>query len=483
MKKTAFLLMLVTIVSKILGFIREITLSYFYGASNISDVYLISLTIPGAIFSFIGAGISTGYIPMYSNIQQQYGEKEGNKFTSNLTNILIIISTLLIIFGLIFIERLVKLFATGFEGETLALAVKFTKISLFGMYFTGLMHIFSEYLRLRRNYIIPALVGFPLNFITIATIFLSSKTNVIVLAIGSIIATASQIILLIPFIHKKGYSHELVLDIKDENIKNMAYITIPVIIGISVNQINVLVDKTIASSIAVGGISALNYADKLNGFVQGLFVTPLTTIMYPVISKMAAEDNVNGLKRLVSASIKLISLLIIPCTIGAMIFAGPIVKLLFGRGAFEPKAISMTTTALFYYSIGMLGFALRDILSRAFYSLQDTKTPMIYSVIAIAMNIILNLILSKYMGLGGLALSTSISSIFCTVLLFNSFRKKIGLFDMRNITISFIRILCTSLVMGVIAKLSYRILFKYISSDLSLIMSIVLGAVIYFIIV
>lgn len=87
MKKTAFLLMLVTIVSKILGFIREITLSYFYGASNISDVYLISLTIPGAIFSFIGAGISTGYIPMYSNIQQQYGEKEGNKFTSNLTNI------------------------------------------------------------------------------------------------------------------------------------------------------------------------------------------------------------------------------------------------------------------------------------------------------------------------------------------------------------------------------------------------------------
>ena len=483
MKKTAILLMIITIVSKILGFSREIILSYFYGASNISDAYLISLTIPGVIFSFIGAGISTGYIPMYTNIQKQYGEKEGNRFTSNLTNILVIISTLLIIFGLIFTKPLVKLFATGFEGETLNLAVKFTKISLFGIYFTGLMHIYGGYLRIKRNYLIPASVGFPLNFITIAAIFLSYKTNIVVLGIGTIIAAASQVILLVPFIYKKGYRHRLILDIKDEHIKDMAYIIIPVIIGVSVDQINVLVDRTLASSIAVGGVSALNYADKLNGFVQGLFVIPLATVMYPMISKMAAEGNIDVLNRFVSIVIKLISLLVIPCTIGAMIFAGPVVKLLFGRGAFDPQAISMTTTALFYYSIGMVGFGLRDILLRAFYSLQDTKTPMVNSAIAIAMNIILNIILSKYMGLGGLALATSISTIFCTVLLFISFRKKISSLDMKNITISLTKTFCASLIMGGIAKLSYEVLFKYISSELSLIVAIVVGAVIYFIIV
>ncbi len=128
-----------------------------------------------------------------------------------------------------------------------------------------------------------------------------------VLAIGSILATASQLILLTPFIHKEKYRHELVLDIKDEHIINMAHMIIPVIIGISVNQINVLVDRTLASTITVGGISALNYADKLNGFVQGLFVAPLTTIMYPVMSKMAAENNIDGLKRFVSIAIRLIS--------------------------------------------------------------------------------------------------------------------------------------------------------------------------------
>lgn len=483
MKKTAFILMLVTIISKIFGFSREITLSYFYGASNISDAYLISLTIPTVIFSFIGIGISIGYIPMYSNIQQQYGKKEGDRFTSNLSNILIIIFTIMVIFGLILAEHLVKIFARGFEGETLALAIKFTKISLFGIYFTGLMYIFGGYLRLKGNYIVPALIGFPMNIITIAAILLSFNTNVLVLAIGSLVATVSQLILLMPFVHKEGYKHKLVLDIKDKHIRNMAYISLPVIIGISVEQINVLVDRTLASSIAVGGITALNYANKLNSFVQGLFVAPISTVMYPMISQMAAEDNIDGLKSSVSEVINAICLLVVPATIGAMIFAEPVVKLLFGRGAFDPKAISMTSIALFYYSIGMIGFGLRDILSRAFYSLQDTKTPMINGTIGVSMNIILNIVLSKYMGLGGLALATSISAIFCTVLLFISFRKKVGSFGMKHITISFIKVLCASLIMGILARLSYGALLKRISANLALVLAIIIGAGVYFILI
>lgn len=483
MKKTAILLMLITIVSKIVGFGRVITLSYFYGASNISDAYLISLSIPTVIFSFVGTGISTGYVPMYSKIIQDHGEEEGNRFTNNLANILIIICTIIVIFGLIFTKPLIKMFASGFEGEALTLAIQFTKISLLGIYFTGLMNVFSSYLRLKGNYVVPALVGFPMNFITIAAIFLSSKTNILVLVIGSVIATASQLILLVPFIHKKGYRHKLILDIKDRHIKNMAYIALPVIIGVSVNQINVLVDRTLASQIAVGGISALNYANMLNGFVQGLFVVPIATVMYPMISKMAAENNMDGLKSSVSEAINSISLLVIPATIGAMCFSEPVVKLLFGRGAFDSQAISMTSNALFYYSIGMLGFGMRDIISRAFYSLQDTKTPMINAAIAMAMNIVLNIILSKFMGIGGLALATSISAIFCTVLLFINFRKKIGPFGMKNIAISFIKVSCASIVMGVIARLLYDILIKNIGANLALIVAIIIGAVVYFVMI
>jgi len=420
---------------------------------------------------------------MYSQIEKLEGSKEGNRYTNNLVNILLVICTVFFVFGLIFTVPLVKLFASGFEGETLDLAVRFTRVSLVGMYFTGLISVFSGFLQLKGNYAIPALIGFPLNFFTILAIIISSKGNVVLLAIGSVIATASQLLLVLPFAYKKGYKYKPVFDIKDKHIKNMVYIALPVILGVSVNQINVLVDKTIASRIAEGGISALNYANRLNGFVQGIFVLSITTALYPMISKMVAENNMDGLKKSVWEAISGINLLVIPATVGSVVFAEPVVMLLFGRGKFDAEAIAMTSAALLFYSLGMLGFGLTEVLSRAFYSLQDTKTPAINAAIAVVANIILNIILSKYMGIGGLALATSISAIFCTVLLFISLRKKIGAFGIKDITISFVKIVGASLVMGVIAKLSFNALVGSIGQNLSLVVSIGIGAMVYFVMI
>ena len=331
--------------------------------------------------------------------------------------------------------------------------------------------------------IIPALIAVPMNLLIIASIFISSNHNTVVLAIGSVIAVASQLLLLLPFIRKQGYKHKFIIDIKDQHIKNMAYIAFPVIIGISVNQINVLVDRTLASQIVVGGISALNYANRLNDFVQGIFVMPIATVMYPMISKMAAEDNISELKKAISQAIDGINLLVIPVAIGTMIFSEPAVKLLFGRGAFDSNAVAMTANAVFFFSFGMVGFGLRQILARVFFSLQDTKTPMINAAISMVMNIILNIILSKYMGIGGLALATSIAAIFGTVLLFISLRKKIGPFGIKDIGISFIKIICSSLVMGLIAKLLFDYLTSIISHNLSLLAVFTIGTLIYFAII
>ncbi len=483
MKEIAILLMLITVLSKIFGFLRDLTLSYFYGASGVSDAYLIAITIPTVIFAFIGTGISTGYIPLYSKIEKTDGIKTANTYTNNLVNILIVLCAIVVFFGLLFTEQIVKLFALGFEGETFKLAVQFTRITLFGIFFTALVYVFNGFLQIKGNYVIPALIGFPLNFFTILFIALSAKGNVLLLAIGSLIAIASQLLLLIPFIYSKGYRHKPILDLKDENIKKMAYMALPIIVGVSVTQINVLVDRTIASQIAVGGISALNYANRLNNFVQGLFVLPIITVMYPMISKMAAESNILGLKKTVSEAITGINLLVVPATFGAMLFAEPVVKLLFGRGAFDAQAVVMTSYALFFYSIGMIGYGLREVLSRAFYSLQDTKTPMINAAIAMVMNIILNIILSRFLGIGGLALATSISAIFCTALLFISLRKKIGPFGIKNLTISFLKILSASLVMGLIAKWSFDALTITFGQNLSLIITIGIGALTYFTII
>jgi len=481
MKKTAVIIMFITIFSKIFGFLRDIVLSYFYGASSISDVYLVALAVPTLIFSFIGTGIATGYIPMFSKIVQGEGAEEGNKYTNNLINTILAICTVLIILGLMFTSQIVKVFASGFTGETLRLAVKFTRISLIGMYFSGIMYVFTGYLQIKGSYYIPALIGFPLNFFTILSIYLSYKTDIMVLAVGSVIAIAFQLILLVPFVYKKGYKYRFIFNIRNEYIIKMAYIALPVIIGVSVDQINTIVDKTIASGIAVGGISALNYASKLNWFIQGLFVTSLSTVMYPIISKMAAERDMVGLKKSVAEAVSSVSLLIIPAAFGFMIFAEPITTLLFGRGAFDAAAIEMTSTALFFYSIGMIGVGLREIISKAFYSLQDTKTPMINATIAMFLNIILNLILSRYMGIGGLALATSISALFCTGLLIISFRKKVGPLGLKSLSITALKILFASSIMSILAKTVFTYLTLKLSEESSLLLGIGIGVVIYFI--
>lgn len=483
MKKTALLVMIITILSKILGFGREIILSYVYGASAITDAYLISQTIPSVIFSFISAGIATGFIPLYSRILSEQGQLEANRYTNNLSNALLLLASIMVAIVLLFTQPIVKIFASGFSGATLELAVAFTRINVFGVYFTALLNIFAGYLRIHDNYIIPALVGLPMNLVIIASLFISTKTNIYVIAIGSVLATASQLLLLIPFVRKTGYRYQPVLNLKDEYIKTMVIIALPVIAGQSVNQINVLVDRTLASSIAVGGISAVNYANRLNLFVQGLFVASISTVLYPMISKMAAEDNMNGLKASISEAISIINLLVIPATIGAMIFSKEIVTLLFGRGAFTPEAIEMTGGALFYYSIGMIAFGLRDILSRAFYALQDTKTPIINATIAVVINIILNIVLSKYLGIGGLALATSIAAIVGTLLLFITLRRKIGGFGLKEITKSFIKISIASILMGFIALGSFNFLSQNIRENLALILAIGLGVLAYAILI
>lgn len=483
MKKTALLIMIITILSKFFGFARDITLSYFYGASNITDAYLISITIPSVIFGFIGMGISTGYIPMYSKVESLEGTERANRYTSDLINILLALCTVMLLLGMVFTTPLVKIFAAGFSGETLELAIKFTRIGLTGMYFTGLVAIFNGFLQLKGNYMIPALVGFPLNAVTILATVISSKGNPVIMAIGTVLATASQLLLLWPFIRKVGYRHKAVFNLKDKYIKDMVVIALPVIVGVSVNQINVLVDRTIASTIAVGGISALNYASRLNGFVQGIFVLSIVTVLYPMISRMAADKNMDGLKKSVSEAINTINLLVIPATAGMMLLAEPIVRLLFGRGKFDEGAVAITSVALFYYAIGMLGFGLREVLSRAFYSLQDTKTPAINAAFAVVINIVLNIVLSRFMGIGGLALATSISAIVCTLLLFVSLRKKIGAFGLRGISVSFVKISVASVVMGFVARLSFDMWAVSVGQGIGLLASIGISAIVYVIMI
>ncbi len=479
MKKTALLIITITILSKFLGFAREMVLAYFYGASGTSDAYIISMAIPGTIFAFIASAISTVFIPKYTRVEREFGVSRADKYTNNLVNVLLIICTLLILFGLIFTRQIVQIFALGFKGGILDLAVSFTRITLLGIYCNVLITVFNAWLQIKNNFTVPAMIAFPYNICIMISIVLSAKGNIMILAFGLFFAAVAQLLFLLPFVFQKGFRYKAGVNIKDPYIKELFILALPVILGVAVNDINTIVDKTMASKIYEGGISVLNYAQRVNGFVEGIVVISIATAMYPLISKLAAEKNIAGLKKTLSEAITGINLLVIPATVGAMVLSKPIIALLFGRGAFDEGAILMTANALFYYAIGMTGIGLRAVLSRPFYALQDTKTPAINAVFGMVLNITLNIILSRFLGIGGLALATSISSIFLSILLIVSLRNKIGALGFKNTLISLLKILAASILMGITARLAFRCMSVSISQNISLLFAMALGAAVY----
>ncbi|WIV12111.1 murein biosynthesis integral membrane protein MurJ [Proteiniborus sp. MB09-C3] len=483
MKKTVLILIIISISSKIIGFVRDIVLSYYYGISFVADAYLISTTLPLTIFAFVGVGIATTYIPLYNSIENDFGVSEAEKFTNDVVNFILVLCSIIVIIVLLFTVPVIKLFASGFNNEVLDLTVSLTRISVFGIYFTGLVFVFKSYLQIKNNFVIPGLIGIPSNLIVIASISLSGAFGTRLLAIGSVLAVFAQVLFLTPSLNKNGYKYRMRFNPKSNHLKQMIKLALPASLGVSVDQINVLIDRTIASNLIIGGIAALNYSNRLIYFVQGLFVTSIATVFYPRISKMLAQNEKVGFKKSIQESIIGMVLLIIPSAIGLMILSKPIIEMLFGRGAFNSQAIKLTSSALFFYSLGIVGVGLREILSRVFYAMQDTKTPVINASLGMVMNITLNIILSRYIGINGLALATSISATFTTFLLFISLRKKIGPFGMKQIFISFLKILFASLVMGLLAKLSFNYLITILSHNFSLIIAIGFGAVSYFVII
>ena len=481
-------LMIATIIAKILGFGRELVLASAYGASMYSDAYLTAMNIPLVIFGSIGGTIGIVFIPIYLDIVKEKGEKIALRFTNNVFNLVIILCLILSLICFIFSKELVKLFAIGFKGETLNITIYFTRVLIFSILFTGISHLMTAYLQVKNNFTIPGLIGVPKNIIIIISIILSIKYGIYIMIWGTLLGIATEFLFQLPFAIRKNYKYRVYINLKDINIKKMILLICPVLIGIAVNQVNAMVDRTLASTLAEGSISALNYANKLNGFVMALFISSVAAVIYPMLSKISTDGEYDKFSASVKESINSVILIIIPISVGAMVLATPIVKLLFQRGEFDERATNMTVIALIMYSIGMVAFGLRDILGKVFYALQDTKTPMINGAIAMVMNIVLNIILVKYLQLAGLALATSISSIVCIFLLFGSLKKKIGYFGQDKIAKTTIKSILSAVVMGVVTYFAYNMLgsllgIGFVQEVIALAVSVGIGVITYGILV
>lgn len=447
MKKIIVYTFIITIFSKFLGFGREIALSYYYGVSNISDAYLISLTIPTVVFGFITSSIVAGYVPIFTEILHKHGRKKAIEFTNSLMNITILINSFFVLFSMIFAKEIVFLFASGFDENTIEMAAEFSRITVVSIYFVSLVSIFSGYLQVNNVHNVVAFLGVILNITTISFIILS-KANILFLPLGFLVATFFQFTIMYIYSRRKKYKYKLTLDWKNEYLKRIGLLSIPIIIGGSVNQINTLVDRTLASHSSVGGISALNYANTLNLFVQGIFVVTIISVIYPKMSKEASINNFVQYKRYLRKAVILICYLVIPISFIFIFYSNSIISIIFQRGNFDENAVKLTSEILQMYSIGIFAFGIREMLVRAFYSIQNTRTPMVNGVWGMLSNVLFSFTFEFFLGVKGLALGTSLAAIVMVLTLSISLHKKIGDYGVERIYLSLLKLILLSVSAG-----------------------------------
>ena len=455
--RATVLLMIVTIVSKILGLFRDSVLASAYGTGKYAAVYSTANSISTILFAVIGTALATSLIPLYNKLASEDSTERAMGFLNSVVNLVVIVCLSIAGLGIIFAGPLVKVFAPGYQGDVYTLCVQYTRILLPSIVFVGLANIFTSYLQIKKRYVIPGFIGMPYSIIIIVSIYLSLKTSPMVLVIGTLIAISAKALFQLPFVYKEGYRYRPKINLKDPVMKDMMILILPVVIGVGANQINSIVDKSLASLLGTEVVASFSYAIKLYEFVQALFITSILAVIYPRLSSMIVSDRMDSFLNSLKNTMNVIIVALVPIIVGCIVLSRQIVEVLFQRNAFTSKDTTMTASILWIYVIGILAFALRDVLTRGFYSMEDSKTPMINSIISIVFNISLNLILVKPLGYKGLAIATAVSA-YIGLLLFNrSMRKKIEGYSSRDNYIVFLKSLFAALIMGLGVKLVYGI--------------------------
>jgi putative peptidoglycan lipid II flippase len=285
---------------------------------------------------------------------------------------------------------------------------------------------------------------------------------------------------MIPFVYKKGYRHRFILDFKDENIVKIKNMAIPLVLGVSVGQINLIIDRTIASRIAEGGISALHYANLLNGFITGVVVVSVITSTYPTISRSTIDRDMKLLKDTLLKAINGVNIFLVPAAFGLIAFAEPIVQLVYGRGQFDVSAVGLTYRSLVFYAVGLLSAGIIQVITKVYHAEQETREPTIYGGISLLANILLNIILSKIFGVPGLALATSISGFVFSFLLVRGIRRRIGIIGGRSISRVYLKTGFSSILMVIASRIAFFFLLTMTSANIALILSIALAVAVYF---
>ena len=416
--KSVNFLMMISLTSKALGFLRDIVLTYFWGANSVSDAFIIAITVPGTVCDLLIQAIAVGFIPTYTEIVAHRTKKDGDFFTISFIELLLVCCLPIICFMGFRPDLIIKIFASGFNEETNNIAALFIRITASSILFKMIVSVLAGYLQSNKQYVVPAFIGIPYDIVIIIGIVLSYYVNKNILPFSVIVAGFVQAIVLMTASARKGLNFRVTSKIITDDTKSVLQLLLPLLIIVGANQINVIIDRTFASYVQTGAITILDYANKICLMIENIVVFSIVAILYPELGKdSATKDEGAFASHLKDASSKIIRYLV-PTSVYIMMLAYPIVAVLFGRGAFSDSNVNDTAQCMMFYSIGIVFVALRTIYTRALYAIKKVRSVTIISIITLFINALLNAFFVKLLGLRGLALATSIANIVTTIAMF-----------------------------------------------------------------
>ena len=456
MFRSGLLVMIITMVSRVLGLVRAGIIAYYFGASAMTDAFFSAFKISNFFRQLLGEGaLGSSFIPLYNERVESEGEENSKQFIYSILNLLFVFSTIVTILMIIFSQGIIDGIVSGFPDETKIIASRLLKIMSVYFVFISLSGMVCAILNNFKQFAVPASTSIFFNLaIILASMYFGKTYGIDALAYGVVIGGLFQFLVVLPAFFKimKGYSFKI--DWKDPYLKKIFIMICPMLIGIVARQVNTIVDQMFASYLAEGGVSALENATRLYLLPVGVFGVSISTVIFPALSKAMSKNDLDGATDNIVKGLNILLFLIIPSTAVLTFYAPEVIRLTLSYGKFDEEAVRVTSQALLYYSLGLYFYTAIYLMTRAFYSVKNSKYPVKFSIISIVINIVLNFMLIKSMAYRGLALSTSIASGVNFFLLLIVFRRKYINFSLKKSYIFFIK---TFIITAIALIASYKI--------------------------
>ncbi|HEX3196520.1 MAG TPA: murein biosynthesis integral membrane protein MurJ [Propionibacteriaceae bacterium] len=466
--QAAALVTVLTALSAVLGFFRDVVIAGVFGAGAELDAYLVAQGLMNLVLALVAGAMAKATVPVLA--AQNSADDNSNRAAHTLS---VVLTVTLLVLGLgslimaLAANSVVTVLAPGFKGAQADLAASLTRIVLIATVLISGTNLLAAAAEAHRRFFWSAMQGVPFNVIMIAAaVLFGPRYGVYALAVGFVVGSAGRLLCQLPPIRALGLRLRASFDIKDPGFRSIARLIPPLLLGSALGNANTMVDRAVGSMVGEGTISALSYAWRIISLGETLLVASLLTALYPAFGAAAGSRDMDEMRHLVSRGLATVVTVLMPVWGFMIVCAVPMVALLFEHGSFTPADTQRTATAMLWYAPALLALGWREMVVRASYALGDSRRPVLVFVFAMSINVIGDFTLGLRFGIAGLAASTSLSVLFAAVANTWLLGRRHGAVDLRSLPVMVGRTAIAAAVGTAAGAVVYRLLAPVVGTGL-----------------